>query len=135
MPVQELEGELRRMKNFWTSKKDTYKLKAHLLLLRKQNKAGFAEYKTKYDLSLYRVRLSAKPQDSFFLEPLSKALKKVEFRAMSSEDRARWFTAITKAQKENELESLTFLNRPSQVQRFSQVDLHKQPSNSPITLP
>jgi hypothetical protein len=33
--VQELEGELKRVTSFWSSKRGTYRLKAHILLIKK----------------------------------------------------------------------------------------------------
>jgi PH domain len=106
--VQELEGELRKVTSFWSSKRRTYRLKAHILLVRKQQKNGVSEYKTKYDLSLYTVKLSVKDNLKFRLVPKDTNAKKVSFRALSNQDRTRWFTAICRASKENELESLNF---------------------------
>ena len=42
LQVQELEGELKKVKSFWSSKKDTYRLKAHILLIKKANKNGLS---------------------------------------------------------------------------------------------
>ena len=68
--VEEFEGELKKVKNFWQSRKDTYLLKAHILLIKKtNNKTGACEYKTKYDLSMYSLKLSAKDKDKIILEP------------------------------------------------------------------
>jgi hypothetical protein len=86
-------------------------LKAHLLLLKKPNKNGLPEYKPKYDLTQYRLRLNPKIIDQFILEPIdSNSSKRVEFKTMSAEDRHRWFIAMTKAKKETELEFMSFLN-------------------------
>ena len=68
--VEEFEGELKKVKNFWQSRKDTYLLKAHILLIKILNtKTGAHEYKTKYDLSMYSIKLSAKEKDKIILEP------------------------------------------------------------------
>jgi hypothetical protein len=69
-------------------------LKAHILLIKKLSKTGLSEYKTKYDLSLYAIKLSAKERDKFVLVPKTPSLQKVKFRTLSAEDRNRWFTAI-----------------------------------------
>lgn len=77
--VQELEGELRKVTSFWSSKRRTYRLKAHILLVRKQQKNGVSEYKTKYDLSLYTVKLSVKDNLKFRLVPKDTNAKKSHF--------------------------------------------------------
>jgi hypothetical protein len=74
-----------------------------------------AEFKTKYDLSMYTVRLSDKDKARFYLDPKLEnqhlALKKAEFKAKSVEDRDMWFAAITTSMKLNELESLSFISQ------------------------
>jgi hypothetical protein len=86
-PVEHLEGELRRIKNFWQSKKETYMLKAHILLIKKFNsKTGLHEYHSKYDLSQFSISVNTKEKDKLVLEPKQNAimkLKRVEFRCLS----------------------------------------------------
>lgn len=64
-------------------------------------------YKHKFDVTLYTVRLSVSHKDTFYLEPCLQyeylGLKRVEFQCKNAEDRANWFIAITKANKEHEL--------------------------------
>ena len=94
-----MEGELKRIKSFFSSSKDIYRLNGTLLEIKKLTK-GVLEYKTKFDLSFYTVRLSRDKKDTFYLEPNPQgkdlALGKVEFRCQSAEIRARWFLAISK---------------------------------------
>ena len=97
-PPEELEGELKRNKSFWSSSKDMYKLKFPHLLVKKQN-----QFKVKYDLMLYTVRLSKKEKCTFYLEPQEDTLKlpRIEFQTKTPEERAKWFIALTKSIKEN----------------------------------
>lgn len=37
--------------------------------MKKVNKTGNIEYKPKYDLNMYTIRLSAKSKEIFYLEP------------------------------------------------------------------
>jgi len=92
-----MEGELKRIKNFFSSSKDTYKLENNILLIKRVvNKK--IEYKKKYDLKLYDIRLSVKGRETFYLEPNKQNqhlnLNKLEFKCKSAEERAVWFLAI-----------------------------------------
>lgn len=91
---------MNRKKSFWSSSKDLYKLSQTSLLIKKGNK-----WKIKYDLQLYSVRLSKKEACIFYLEPLEDTLKlpRVEFQTKSPEERAKWFLALTRSIKENEM--------------------------------
>lgn len=88
---QEMEGELKRIKNFFSSRKDTYKLQKVMLMIKRvtSDKTQNFEYKIKYDLTMYSIRLSAKQKDVFYLEPNDEAehleLSKVEFKCHNSE--------------------------------------------------
>ena len=110
----EVEGELKRNKNFFSSRKDFYKLNKHIMLIKKINKSGEISYKPKFDLTLYNVRLSARSQEKFYLEPNETAshlsLNKIEFKAKNAEDRARWYLAITNAQKVTQLQNMSFIS-------------------------
>jgi hypothetical protein len=67
---EELEGELKRVKNFLQTRRDTYLLKAHILLIKKYNwKLQQYEYKTKYDLTMFSIVCSAKEKTKLILEP------------------------------------------------------------------
>lgn len=106
-PTFSIEGELKRNKNFFSSRKDIYRIQQNIMLMKKVNKTGNIEFKPKYDLNMYKLRLSAKTKEIFYLEPKAEhqhlALSKIEFKAKSPEDRAKWFIAITKTMKENSL--------------------------------
>ena len=67
-PLLQMEGELKRIKNFFSSSKDVYRLNGPWLEVKKLHK-GQVEYKSKYDLSFYTVRLSREKKDTFYLEP------------------------------------------------------------------
>ena len=73
----------------------------------KKEKSNTTFYKSKYILTLYNVRLSEKDKGTFYLEPKEKqnknGIKRVEFKAKSPEIRAKWFIALNKAIKENEI--------------------------------
>ena len=94
---QELEGELKRIKNFFSSRKDTYKLVKSVLMIKIVNKET-VDYKIKYDLNNYSVRISQKQKDVFYLEPNSASehleLEKVEFKCLNEVTRNKWFLAI-----------------------------------------
>ena len=96
-----MEGELKRIKSFWQSRRDVYKLNyPHLFIQKKKGQDVF--FKVKYDLNLYAVTLSQNDKDKFFLVPLNNELKlsKIEFRAKSAEERARWFVALSTSMKQ-----------------------------------
>ena len=94
---EEVEGELKRIKSFWSSEKNTYKLRFPNLLVRVGLKSGALEYKNKYDLKLYDIRLSRKEKNTFYLEPKEDyfRLPRLEFETKRPEDRAKWYLAIT----------------------------------------
>ena len=91
---------MNRKKSFWSSSKDLYKLSQTSLLIKKGT-----QWKVKYDLQLYNVRLSKKENCILYLEPLEDTFKlpRVEFQTKSPEERAKWFLALTRSIKENEL--------------------------------
>ena len=68
---------------------------------------GVVEYSIKYDLSLYTVSLSSTNKSVFYLTPINQALKlsRLEFSAKNAEERARWYVALTKCMKVNQIES------------------------------
>jgi hypothetical protein len=68
-------------------------------------KGGEIDWKNKYDLTLYIVRLSKKERLIFYLEPIDASLKlpRVEFQTKTPEERAKWFVALTRSMKESEL--------------------------------
>ena len=105
-PSEVCEGELTHNKSFWSSSKDTYKLSFPKLLIKKGN-----QWKIKYDLNLYAVKLSPKEKCIFFLDPLEDKLKlpRIELECKTPEERAKWFMAMTKSIKENELQQQQFL--------------------------
>lgn len=94
---QEFEGELKRIKSFFSSRKDTYKLVKSALMIKIVNK-DTVDYKIKYDLKNYSVRISQKQKDVFYLEPNSASehleLGKVEFKCSNEQTRNKWFLAI-----------------------------------------
>jgi hypothetical protein len=94
---QEFEGELKRIKNFFSSRKDTYKLVKSALMIKIVNK-DTVDYKIKYDLKNYSVRISQKQKDVFYLEPNSASehleLEKVEFKCSNEQTRNKWFLTI-----------------------------------------
>ena len=70
----QMEGELKRIKNFFSSRKDIYKLNRHLMMIKiGSGKQQTPEYRLKYDLSMYSIRLSKSSKDVFYLEPLDAA--------------------------------------------------------------
>lgn len=103
-----MEGELKRIKNFFSSRRDTYKLvKSALLIKVVSDKQQKVDYKIKYDLTKYSVRMSQRQKDVFYLEPNDASelleLSKVEFKCQNEESRKKWYLAISKAIKESEL--------------------------------
>ena len=75
------------------------------------NKGAF-DFKIKYDLSLYAVRLSRKEKCIFYLDPLNDSLKlsTIEFKTKNPEERAKWFIALTKSIKDNQLSQKGFIS-------------------------
>jgi len=70
-PLPEVTGELKRVKSFWSSSKNYYKLKYPQLLIGRIKK-GVIEYEVKYnDLSLYNVSLSTNNKLIFYLIPIN----------------------------------------------------------------
>ena len=108
----DVEGELKRIKSFWSSQKDIYKLKFPNLQVKRVLKSGAHEYKNKYDLKLYAIRLSRKEKNTFYLEPKEDyfRLPRLEFETKRPEDRAQWYLAITKAYKDDELLGQQFIS-------------------------
>ena len=75
------------------------------MLVKKVLNKGAFDFKIKYDLSLYSVRLSRKEKCIFYLDPLNDSLKlsTIEFKTKNPEERAKWFIALTKSIKDNQL--------------------------------
>lgn len=75
-------------------------------MVKKVLKNGTVDFTNKYNLQLYAVRLSRKERCIFYLEPIEESLKlrRIEFVTKTPEERAKWFIALTKASKENELQ-------------------------------
>jgi len=59
---------------------------------------------------MYRVVLSKKQKDRFYLVPLENTpdIKKVKFDAENREERARWFKALSKSQQQNKVDNMSF---------------------------
>jgi len=59
---------------------------------------------------MYRVVLSKKQEDRFYLVPLENTpdIKKVKFDAENREERARWFKALSKSQQQNKVDNMSF---------------------------
>lgn len=70
-------GELKRIKSFWSSEKDIYKLEFPYLKI----KADRDSFVDKFDLRLYQVTLSKKDNKLFYLIAKSETLQlpKLEF--------------------------------------------------------
>ena len=118
-----MEGELKRIKNFWSSQKDIYRLKyPHLLVGKVKNKQAL-EFKVKYDLTLYAVTLSRGDREKFYLVPLNDTLKlsKVEFKTKSAEERARWYMALSKSMKEGVINESQSFVQPGGVSSASNL--------------
>ena len=103
--VEEVEGELKRIKSFWSSQKDIYRLKFPYMMVRRTLKNNNHEFKNKYDLKLYTIRLSNKEKCIFFLDPKQDyfRLDRLEFQTKTAEERAQWYLAITKCYKDDEM--------------------------------
>ena len=83
-----MEGQLKLIKGFFSSSKDIYRLKYPNLLIGNQNKQNKLEFQIKYDLTNYKVTLSEKDRQKFYLVPIDDALdmRKLTFAAGSRED-------------------------------------------------
>lgn len=67
----QIEGELKRIKNFFSSSRDVYRVEGSDLQIKKINKGADFEWRIKYDLKMYSLRLSKSSKDVFYLEPNS----------------------------------------------------------------
>lgn len=116
-PVKSVEGELKRIKSFWSSQKDIYRLNyPYLQVKRPLNKTQF-EYKNKYDLKLYSLRLSKKEKKTFFLDPREAyfRLPRIEFETRTPEERAEWYLAIQQAAKTEELQGQQYISNKRSI--------------------
>ena len=98
-------GELKRNKSFFSSEKNVYRLVyPHL-----QIKAGSkGQFEPKYDLRLYKIRLSKANKTVFYLEPGASAqVQKLEFEAKTVEERAQWYLALQKCMETSEQKPLS----------------------------
>lgn len=113
MDSEDIIGELKRIKSFWSSQKDIYKLKYPHLMIKKSVKGGKVGFINKYDLTLYSVLLSKKENTTFFLVPIDDtlSLRRIEFQTRTPEERAYWFKALTKSIKVNELMQPQFISQ------------------------
>lgn len=105
-----MQGQLKLIKGFFSSSKDIYRLKYPNLLIGKQNKKNQLEFNVRYDLSMYKVTLSKKDKEKFYLVPLENTpdIQKVKFAADNREERARWFKALNRSHNLNRVEGMSF---------------------------
>ena len=97
-----LQSQLKRIKNFFQSKNETFILLKNSTILhighidnQKENKV---QLEPRYNLKHYKIVINEKEKKSFFLEPEPEGrklgLEKVQLVAAHPEERARWFLAL-----------------------------------------
>lgn len=131
MDSKDIVGELKRIKSFWSSQKDIYRLKYPNLMIKKTLKGGKVGFIDKYDLTLYAVLLCKKENTTFFLVPKDDALslRRIEFQTRTPEERAFWFKALTKSMKENELMQPHFISQSVLLSDYETLNIFRPASN------
>ena len=102
-----VEGYLKKQKKMFMSSKDFYRVLGKVMYVAPNPKKQF---KAKYDLTNYNVQLSQGDSKKIALYPIDETLqlKAIEFKTVSTEERARWFKALSIVTAENKLASSTF---------------------------